>query len=385
MAHALDFRILGTSLRLSGPPALLEPIAAAYGRFRVEDADPKAVRLAVTDSDPPCMILEGKTRRLVRGLEPAGQVYLRFVELALDRAEHHAVLHAGALIGPRGAFLLAGPAGSGKSALALELLSRGYRFLSDDHAPLDLERSTVVPFHRALALPPGGAAPVPAAARRLADLDTTPRLFGKALLDPSRMFGERCLALDEAPLTHVILLTRDDPASNPSAVDTSIHLIARADRADEIGRWLAAVPGVEIESREAFADVSQLRLLVRAESSPLPRLMEILEDDGILHCEKRWGPPPDFRGEPASAPILRRSAATLLGREMLNRRPSGVLMKRLGGSAPKLLLDLGHALRRADCRQLRVGALGPTADAIERLVAANRLREVRGELKLSEE
>jgi hypothetical protein len=56
------------------------------------------------------------------------------------------LLHAGAVVTPRGAIALAGRTGAGKSSLVAELMRRGHRLLSDDVVAVDTAAEDVVAF-----------------------------------------------------------------------------------------------------------------------------------------------------------------------------------------------------------------------------------------------
>ena len=61
-------------------------------------------------------------------------------------------LHAAALERHGGAWLFAAPSGTGKSTLAFALLHRGFRYMSDELAPIDVGTMSVHPYPRALCL-----------------------------------------------------------------------------------------------------------------------------------------------------------------------------------------------------------------------------------------
>jgi hypothetical protein len=73
------------------------------------------------------------------------------IELQLRRRELF-FLHAAALEWQGRAVLVAGASGNGKSTTAWALLHRGFRFLSDELAPLELDTMTVHAFPHALCL-----------------------------------------------------------------------------------------------------------------------------------------------------------------------------------------------------------------------------------------
>jgi hypothetical protein len=72
-------------------------------------------------------------------------------ELQLQRPDLFFV-HAGAVEKAGKAALLAAPSGTGKSTLTLALLHAGFRYLTDELAPVDVNNLTVAPYPRALCL-----------------------------------------------------------------------------------------------------------------------------------------------------------------------------------------------------------------------------------------
>lgn len=66
------------------------------------------------------------------------------------------VLHAGAIVGPKGAWLIGGNSGQGKSTLVARLDAAGYRVLGDDLIPLDLPRGRTLPLPTALSIKESG-------------------------------------------------------------------------------------------------------------------------------------------------------------------------------------------------------------------------------------
>src|SRR5205085_1064715 len=89
------------------------------------------------------------------------------------------MVHAAAVVGPRGAALLAGPSGAGKSTTALAAAEHGLGFVADDYCAVDLgssrgthrstERARVV-----AAAPPGQHAGRPRRAREARALAARP-------------------------------------------------------------------------------------------------------------------------------------------------------------------------------------------------------------------
>jgi hypothetical protein len=358
-------RIFDLALTLSGPAAVLSPIAFAYRRFRTDAPAPGSVVLSLADDPEGRIEVDGRPLPLVPGLDPTAQVYRWLLDTVMDRVGSHALLHAAALVEPSGGgLLLSAPSGHGKSSLALELVSRGYGFLGDDYAPLDLERGLVHPYPRAVGLTAD-------ASRRLVAPEAAlgPLLMGKRLADVGAWFGEERLVGRPVPVRHVALLS-GSVAGSPAPATTGIRLAGPTAGADETDAAFRATEGVEILERRAVSGITHWRLRVDHARHPTRDLSRVLESGRVLFVEKTWDERPDFTAEPALAPIPRREAAEFLGRELLNRRGGGRLLASHGGSTVTLFVALAGSLRAADCYRLQVGDRSRTATLLEELAVA---------------
>ena len=116
-------------------------------------------------------------------------------------------LHAAALECEGQAWLLAGDSGAGKSTTAWGLLHHGFRYLSDELSPVDLETMAVHAYPHALCFkrPPPASYPFPA--RRAIDLDRTLHLPVAAL--PADLAGAPC------PIGGLIFVQHDPALREP--------------------------------------------------------------------------------------------------------------------------------------------------------------------------
>ena len=360
------FRILQTGVTLRGPAEIVDPIAFAYRRFRVEDAGPAAIRLDLDSLDAVSVLVSGRSVDLVPDLDVGLQFYQFLLDALMDRLGSHALLHAAALrTRSGGALLLAAPSGHGKTSLTLELAHRGLGFLGDDYAPLDLDRRRVLPYPRAVGIHPDGDAPIPPPFRSLATQPGVTQLFGKSLLDVGQVLGETSVVTEPVPLRSVVLLTARESSSG--GLPTRIVVAARRGDGDELQAFFAGTSGIEILERAERPHLSLWSLRLEHEASPTEALSRVLDSDKVLFSEKIWDERPDFRGRPAVVAVRRREAAEFLGREMLNRRSEGQLLSRHGGNVTALFLHLAGALRETSCWSVSVGGCAETADLIESL------------------
>lgn len=365
------FHILDARVSLSGPGGVIGPIASAYERFisaREDSVD--YARVALRPGATPELEVAGRTTPLAPELDTTLQVYQAFLEAVLDRIESCVVLHAAALANSRGeAFLLSAPSGHGKSTLTLELLRRGYRFMSDDYAPLSLDDSRVRAYPRRVALRADESVSLSQTVRSALKEARAPRLLDKVLLDVGEVFGEDTVEPDPLPLRSVFLLT-SGPLDRPLFASESWLLLGvRVESADELVGGLQRIEGIEIEEQRRTEALWYGRLRLRHDLLPTGPLCRLLESQAIVFMEKQWGDEPDFASTPEATPLRRRAVATHLLREMMNRRDAGRCLARFGGNPALLFMEVANALRDVSCWRVRVGKLEATADLVERLMA----------------
>lgn len=343
------FRVLGVDLQVEGPAHVVASIGVAYERFKIPaNSSAPPHRVSVPAGTPDAEVL----------------LYQRFLATVLLHADRLAVFHGAALVDRAGGgLLLAGPSGHGKSSLSLALVERGFGFLGDDYAPVDLEAATVWPFPRTASVLPGGSAPVPEPVRRLANDREAPRLFGKTLVDIARAFGPAAVRTTPAPLRTVVVLGPGDADADVSFLD----LAARAEDGPRLGAALQAIPGLVVEGEEETRGQRRWRLRIEHAHGPTEALGALVEDEAVLYSERTWSGAPDFTESPAASELKRREAAVLLTRELLNRRRGSRFLEGRSGGIAGVVLDVAQALRPARCWQVRVGRFGETVDLVERL------------------
>jgi hypothetical protein len=192
----------------------------------------------------------------------------------------------------------------------------------------------------------------------------SPHWLGKVLLDVGAVLGEQAVARSAAPLRHVFLMV---PGGGGRDAVTIVELASRIAEARELDGLFETTDGVEILARRDDEHLCAWRLRLQHDRGPTEHLSEVLESERVVLFEKRWEERPDFTADPEATPVLRRKAAGMLAREMLNRRVRGRLLAGYGGSAARLFVDIAAALSSADCWSIRVGDRRKTADLIEKL------------------
>ena len=165
----LHFTVLGRSVRVDcASPEIARLVAANFGSLATEPVS-GAVDLAYAidaDDTAPAFVLrapEGATF-VADGLDDLLFDLEKHLTISLQRRRPELLfLHAAAVARNGRAWLLAGDSGAGKSTTTWALLHHGWRYLSDELAPVDLVTGRVHPYPHALCLkrrpPPAYALP----------------------------------------------------------------------------------------------------------------------------------------------------------------------------------------------------------------------------------
>jgi hypothetical protein len=152
------YSLLGYDIALqSESPEVRNLFATTFGEFAV----PKTDR-ARPDIVHQCRVYRwhdgfyvecnGGGQRVASWQEAYGWLEWSVTHAALGDVERGVSLHAASVAKHGQALLLVGPSGSGKSTLTLELLQRGFDYMSDEAAVLRGDSADVLPFPRAVVL-----------------------------------------------------------------------------------------------------------------------------------------------------------------------------------------------------------------------------------------
>jgi hypothetical protein len=259
------------------------------------------------------------------------------------------LLHAVVVARDGRAWVVSGPAGSGKTSLARALVARGFRLMSDDLAPLTAADGRVHPFPRRIGLTQDAVAGL--------DAGDLLRVGDKAFIDPSRL-GAVPVA-EPLPLGGVVIM-------NPYVEDAAglVRMsVAVLDAGGALGRRLAALPGVQATPAPAPAGVSCLELELRG-GAAVAAAMDALDgaDNQVLFHSRHYGGEKKYASAPVLRPLAARQAALDLLRETLNREARSALMIRHGGQVGAALVELAGLLDGIPCHHLTPAGVDATAD-----------------------
>jgi hypothetical protein len=364
----------------SDSSAYVDLFARIYGRFRANGAaaprgNPVNLALLTRPDNPwgrPALILDGDVWPLTDPNLLAGYIYQIMLNAMAARVRSHVLIHAGAVAWAGQGIVLAADTRHGKTTLVLELVRRGFKFLSDEVAALGRADRRLHPFPRSLRIRPGSLSlagfsePGPEA----------PTWLGKLLLDIEQIQPNSLGRV--VPIRHVIILQDPAAAGNRAPGQPRQELGVLVNRLD--GPLLDAVRKIKAVT-EVYPDVHQgyplLRLRTARRMSALAQIEALCRERRILIMDVVSGPTkqPTFSAAarleaiPASQTIL----------ELIPRfyggHKSALLQEDFGGSTTRLYIHLADIIGRAKCYQLSVGPLPEMADLVCELAGAPKARE----------
>lgn len=363
MKHSLHLRILDQQVHFRTDSAVLAAwLSHLCDRFRTATMPPslEIIVHSGAERDSGEQGFSNATLHLTLHNLPIDQQADIVLRAIYAHVESHLLFHAGvlSLVGIHedatdAGVALVGPTGHGKTTLTLELARRGWGFLSDEIAALEVSTGLLSPFPRALHPRPGtldllGIPPPVAGSSSWFDIDQ---------IIPGHLSGAaplRCLFLLESdrPTMETVLwlsLSHVEPAL-PFLLK-QIPAVSRID-VDDTGRRL----------RLAGHDLTQNGVYYQIEHICREQQCRILD----LSVQRVM--PPTFQTPPKITALSLADATIALLPHLQSGRRSRLWYGPWQGSPLALFRTLATRLHGVACFRLHVGPLTATADLVEESV-----------------
>lgn len=344
-----------------------------YRRFRVNGSPapsqlPMDFTVLTQSNNPwgePVMVLDGEVWPMDEAGFGQGYVYDSILSTIVAGVRSHFLIHAGVVAWHGQGVILAADSCHGKTTLGLELVRRGFKFLSDEMAALGRADRRVHPFPRSLRLRPNSLklAGFPGPAEGAAEW------MGKLLLDIDQVQSG---SMGQVAAIEQVIILQDPAAPQEQISDGSgRELSVLVNRLDE--RLLAAVRQLEGVS-QVRPDVERGYPTIRCRAvqrmAALSRIEALCQEQRVLIVDisKRAETRPTFDSPARLEAIPRSQAVVELLRRFQGGHKSALLQAEFGGSSTLLFVELMSLISQARCHQLFVGPLHESADLVCGLV-----------------
>jgi hypothetical protein len=340
-----------------------------YGRFRADDLASPApywldVALLTQPENPwrrPVLIVDQEVWPLRDPRLLEGWAYAFILSNIIARVRSHCLIHAGVVAWEGQGVLLPADSSYGKTTLVLELVRRGFRFLSDEMAALGWTDRCVHPFPRSLRIMPDTLARVGLGDRA----SSAPVWVDKLILDIEEIYPGSLGAA--AAISHIVFLQEPTRTPEPIYTDSKPGLSISVDRADDdLLNAIGQIEGVEHASLTWVDAWPEIRVATPRRTAALVKVEEL--------CRQRRTLILDVVSEPRSRPAfempaqLEQLSGSQAVMEMLRLFRVGLgpslLREEFGFSAARLYWEVASLLTDATCYRLTVGPLEQMADLV---------------------
>jgi len=280
----------------------------------------------------------------------------------LEQLDNYIVLHAGVVNREGRAIVMYGQSGFGKTTLTLELLRRGYGFMSDEFCPIRLSDFLIEPFERLVGL------------KRSSPFykltDPQQRVFlaseGKDFIDCADIFSCRPVEPCRAAFFLEISGTKDSHTCPPGGVALDINMCSDSTTVPDALRRL---PGVTISGPLIKGNYAAYRVTASYSAAFMSNFNRIWKDNShdIFSVFPYKGEIDTYDRTPVMRSVSAFEALTALVSNIVNRSPTGRLLASHGGKTSSLVMLLGNLLNGAACYNLQPGHLAQMADLIDNL------------------
>jgi len=371
-SHHIDFRFFDVGVCIySDSETFLELFSKMYNRFQNSVAVPSPhleVALFVNNDNPwgsPVLVLEDGVFPLDGSWYIEGYAYEQILYYILSMVRSHFLIHSGAVSFSGKGTILVGDSGYGKTTLVLELVRRGFKFLSDEIAAIERIDRKLDPFPRSLRIRPDTLGKVgfnPPTGKAFLWLD-------KLLVDIEEI-KPNCLG-QAVSISNIVFLKDSEGDVLFSSRNETQEVILALNRLEQ--GLLRTIKGIDAIDRINIVRTRRypmLHIWTEHRTQVVDRIQQICDRNGILILDiiKRTENKPKFINDPQLSGIPNGDATMLLLRHFQGSHKSALLKGIFDGSTTRMYMELATTISQARCYTLSIGPLNETADLIEHIL-----------------
>jgi len=373
-----SYQFLGHRLLIkSDSQQVLDKFKAIYRHFELDGTSSKedgltCYLLLSTPLNKPIIVFDQSCYPL-KSPEITPDTYFFIFSLVASRFKEYFLIHGGAVSWKDKGVIISGHSAFGKTTLVIELVKRGFRFLSDELAPIHRSSHKIAPFPRSLGVREGAL-----------------RLF-KGLLEKSwkvccNDHEDRQYIIDIEDVyqgkiggpckpRYVIFLTPNldedlDEKGNLKFLEIALNGVNQ-----DLIRDLRAIDGVIDVCKVPGREYPVLRLLLDAKKRIASKLKEVYDvhKDSILYSVRGKTQAPDFNVSPVFTSISKTQGVMELMPMILSGYQPTMVDDVFDGSPCRMVMELADIAKDIQFYQLSMGKLDEMGELITQLASDNLL------------
>lgn len=344
----------------------IDNIRGIYNSFIVERGEELSLICYMLDRcsicNGSCLIIDDMLYELTQGEGFFGLAETILFQKVIDRIGKFFILHAGVVSKNGYGYIIYAPTGFGKTTLVMELVSRGYLFLSDEYCPVDISSFLIKPFPRKVGIK--NSSPFKNS------LNIQKSFYvshgDKYYTDCSDMFPD-CAGTD-CRLKYLIMLTNDVLQDSDDEKSINYELVLFDDSRGIIEK-ISQYAGVKVINKDQQRFFTKYIFSMPCDKQVTGKIHAVLKLYGkyvffIAPVKKKKT---DFNNSPEIFKINKSQAAFELLTNLVNRAPESKFFEKCEGKTVKMLLKVGEFIKDVDCYKISTGKLDEMANLINAL------------------
>jgi|GEM_PF-973476 len=367
--YQTHFNFLGVNITLSSDASDAVAIfSAMYKNFIAPTQPTPHITYYIIKSShitgEPFAVVNGRARKLFKDELFISHAHMLFFQQVLDFIEDHMLIHAGVVAREEHGIIISGPSTYGKTTLMLEMISRGFKFFSDEFCAVRLGNYTINAFPRSLGIRENNPF------LKYFDMNSCLLLKNigrgnKYLVDCDELFpnsrGTNCTA-------RYLILLRNKQTSENSDHKNMIDLALYSEN-NLLVNEMCCHAGIEHIGTYFESDYVVYRFIISLQLGLNKAFRDICSrySNEIFYQELVTQNVPDFSVAPHLQPIKKSAASFEVLKNLRNRSRNSKLLDKFNHKSSQLLLEIGNFLNGVECYEMTTGPLKEMADMIELL------------------
>ncbi len=321
-----------------------------------------------------CYIIKGQTHKnnscviinneLYPIADPDSLVF--YSELLIFRVlynyiDDYLILHAGVISRDGKGFIIMGPSSFGKTTLVMELVSRGYKFLSDEYCSIRVNDYYVEPFPRTLGIKESSPF--------YNTLDRKKYFYHnnekKISVGCDNIYPD-CIG---EPCKPYYLIVLKSSLNNRQLKDKKVFALSLLHDDRELIDKICTNKSIKLLDKSLDDNFIFYRFSLAPNCNSTKTIQDLCvgHEDNILSQSVLLDDRPDFNSKPTIKAMSKFDASLEVSKNLLNRSQEGNLFKRFKKQNSLMLYIIVGFANNLDCYEMEPGVLKETADIIDSL------------------